>query len=119
MDKWEMLQARERDLLEREEKNHKELRKSTKIKEQYQEHFHEAKQFLEGCSYLFHKNNKPYLYESAMDEFSHESRKVITQLENSEETLNKQYRKNQQDLEDIFYKKRKVILDEKENKTEH
>lgn len=54
-----------------------------------------------------------------MDEFSHESRKVITQLENSEETLNKQYRKNQQDLEDIFYKKRKVILDEKENKNEH
>lgn len=44
-----MLQARERDLLEREEKTHKELRKSTKIKEQYQEHFHEAKQFLEGC----------------------------------------------------------------------
>ncbi|MGX7417538.1 DUF3958 family protein [Carnobacterium gallinarum] len=116
MDKWKMLRAKEHDLLETEEITSKEARKTTQIKEQYQEHFHEAQRFLEECCYMFHKNDQSYFFESTMDEFSHESRKVLVQLENSEEVIHRQKKKIQQDLEDITYEKRRVILEEQEER---
>ncbi len=94
MDKWEKLRVKENNLLGTEEVISEEVRKTSRIKEQYQEHFREAQQFLEECRYLFHKNDKPYFYESAMDEFSRESIRVLTHLEDSEQDMYRQKRKN-------------------------
>lgn len=68
----------------------------------------------ENC-YLFHKNDKRFVYESIMEDLSKESFQIMNHLEESNQEIEVEKRKVQQKLDEITYEKRKVAEQEKKN----
>ncbi|MCA5014042.1 MULTISPECIES: DUF3958 family protein [unclassified Enterococcus] len=115
MKKLEVLQLEEQQLQLKEESIANEEKQVRRIKESYEQHFHEARHFLDNLCYLFHKNEQGTFYQSLMDEYSQESRKILEHLEIDEIELHDQKKRVVDQLEDIDYEKRKLLVEEDTN----
>ncbi|WP_088825236.1 MULTISPECIES: DUF3958 family protein [Listeria] len=115
MNEWEKLNTQERVLLEQEDHIRQEIKQLSYIKAQYDSNLREGRNFIHECEQLFHKSDKPYFYQQAMDEFSYESRQAITYLEETEETTYREKKKMEQELNDVMHHKRKLALAAKES----
>lgn len=115
MDKWTELDREERKLQAKEEDVSKAQRQVERIQEAYAHHLSEARHFLEENCYLFHKNEKRHIYESAMEALSNESYQIMVHLEDNHHEMEVKKRNIQQMLDDIIYEKRKVSEQEEEN----
>ncbi|WP_227011270.1 DUF3958 family protein [Enterococcus wangshanyuanii] len=85
------------------------------IKESYEQHFHEARHFLDNLCYLFHKNEQGTFYQSLMDEYSKKTKQILEHLEIDETELHDQKKRVIGLLEDIEYEKRKLLAEEDTN----
>ncbi|GGC90608.1 DUF3958 family protein [Enterococcus wangshanyuanii] len=115
MKQLEVLQKEEKELYVIEETIEKEEKQVKRIKESYEQHFHEARYFLDNLCYLFHKNEQSTFYQSLMDEYSQESRRILEHLEIDETELHDQKKRIVDLLEDINYEKRKLLVEEDTN----
>lgn len=102
----------EKQLCLKEEALSSEVRQIKRVKELYDQHFSEASHFFDDICYQFDKNEQGNFYQSIFDEFSRKSRQVMNNLEKDEEELRSQKKKLSNDLEDICYEKREVLLEE-------
>jgi uncharacterized membrane-anchored protein YhcB (DUF1043 family) len=85
------------------------------IRENYEQHFHEAHHFLDNLCYQYNKNEQGRFYQSLMDEYSQKSKQMLEQLETDETELHEQKKKVLSQLEDIGYEKRRILVEEEDD----
>ncbi|MBC1561439.1 DUF3958 family protein [Listeria booriae] len=112
METWDDLHLKERRLLEKEEILELDMMQIKRVKESYEEHFCKAAYFMDSIGYAFHKNNNHFYFESARDEFSRQSKKIMEHLEETERELEQNKRNVQRQIDDVSFEKRKCTLAE-------
>lgn len=112
MRKLEDIQKEEKQLSLKEETLSSEVNQVKRVKENYDNHFYEARHFFDDICYQFDKNEQGNFFKSIFDEFSQKSRQVMEYLENDEEELRIQKKKVLNQLDDISYEKRKALAEE-------
>ena len=116
MDKWDELHKKECLLLEQEDVLIQEKNQVQRVTEAYEEHFNEGHHFMSNLQENFYENEDRLKFEAIRDEFTHESHKVLAELEEGVDELSTERRKLQMDLEEVVYDKRRVSLEVKEAK---
>ena len=116
MDKWDELHKKECLLLEQEDVLIQEKNQVQRVTEAYEEHLNEGHHFMSNLHENFYENDDRLKFEAIRDEFTHESNKVLADLEDGADELSTERRKLQMDLEKVVYDKRRVSLEGKETK---
>lgn len=112
MRRLEDIQTEEKQLFLKEETLSSEVNQVKRVKENYDNHFYEARRFFDDICYQFDKNEQGNFFKSVFDEFSQKSRQVMDYLENDEEELRIQKKKVLNQLDDIGYEKRRAFAEE-------
>lgn len=112
MNTFEKLQQEENQIRLKEETLQDEQHQVRGIKETYMDHFRHAERLLDSLCTQFQNNDRSFLFVSAMDEATRNSRQVMNHLEIEEENLSAKKKKLQEQLTTISCQKRHALVEE-------
>lgn len=115
MGRLEEVQKEERGLLEKEETLSDGMRQLTKIKEEYEQQFHEASRFFTRLEFQFQKSNDRHFFENTTDEFHQRSRQIMERLELDTDELHNEKRAVERKIDELAYEKKRLAMEEDKN----
>lgn len=111
-EQWQLLDKQEKELSDKEYTLQKQQHHVKKVQEDYEMHFSEAYHLLDDLRCMFHNSDSELFFEATLDEFSVESKKALSFLEDEQQELTRERRRVQDNMDDILQEKRIAALTE-------
>lgn len=102
----EEIYQQERQLSDQKWNIEKDQRKVTQAKEAYQDHFHCSDRLFDEYTERFRNTEFGHLFDELKDNLFQEKRRIFEQLEENNEELKKEHRSLDDQLSELFYKKK-------------
>lgn len=102
----EEIYQQERQLSDQKWDIEKEQRKITQAKEAYQDHFRCSDRLFDECTERFRNTEFGHLFDELKNDLFQEKQRIFEQLEENDEDLKKEHQDLDDQLSELFYKKK-------------
>lgn len=113
-DKWAALHQKEQILLQEESELQQVEQHLKEIQDEAEQFFHQGSYLLEDICMMFRNDEERFIYQNILDDFSIQSRQSLEELEDTYQEYYQKRKKVEEDIEEVFYEKRKIALAEEE-----